>query len=266
MVNSLNSIFRTSENCNFTKCWWCHSVFKKRFFVRFATWSIMRNFWRDLNNINLFLKNTTASWGCRADHRPSVGSAQINKIKVKTREILTSLIPISGKTKQDTRLPPVYFAPSYIANDVFKKDESVFFQHTLFLHHVFWLFQPWVFFWFLPKNHENEGARHFHRKIPFETHSRKNLPHFEKFQGFFQKSSSIFPKKTQVSNVLRILRIPIALYSKFSTIWWKNFHVQLGEQTADVGVNAIGKYPVKNVRNSASETKILLPYSKYGAK
>ena len=91
----------------------------------------MRNFGRDLKNIYLFSKNTTASWGYRADHRRSVGSAQINKIKVKTREILISLIPISGKTKQDTRLPPVYFAPFNIAKDVFQKDKNVFFFNIL---------------------------------------------------------------------------------------------------------------------------------------
>ena len=79
------------------------------------------------------------------------------------------------------------------------------------------------FLWFLPKNHKNEVERHFQEKIPFETHSRKKLPHVEilkSFKVFFRKNQSIFPK-TQILNVLRFLIIPVTFYGKFATIEWK---------------------------------------------
>ena len=39
------------------------------------------------------------------------------------------------KVYQD-RQPPVYFPPSHFGRDVLLKDESSFFQNSLFLHHI----------------------------------------------------------------------------------------------------------------------------------
>ena len=41
------------------------------------------------------------------------------------------------KQDQDGWLPPAYFAPSQLGKDDFVKDESVFPEKTLLLHHFF---------------------------------------------------------------------------------------------------------------------------------
>ena len=76
--------------------------------------------------------------------------------------------------------------------------------------------------------------RHFQAMIPFETHSRKNLPRLailKNFKNFFQKTHLFF-QKTQILNVLRILSFPVAFYGKFATIQWKKIHVQTREPTS----------------------------------
>ena len=60
--------------------------------------------------------------------------------------------------------------------------------------------------------------------IPFDTHSRatlKPLSILKKKSSFFLKKPIYFSKKSQILNVLRILTIPVAFYSKFPTIWSK---------------------------------------------
>ena len=69
----------------------------------------------------------------------------------------------------------------------------------------------------------------------------------EKTQFFFQKTHLFFQKKTQIFNVLRNLTIPVAFYGKFALIWGKKLLLK-HEQTADVGVKAIGKHRVKKRR------------------
>ena len=49
------------------------------------------------------------------------------------------------------------------------------------------------------------------------------------------------------SNVLRFHIFSVAFYGKTATLWWKKFLFRR-EQTADVGVNAFGKFRVKNKR------------------
>ena len=56
-------------------------------------------------------------------------------------------------------------------------------------------------------------------------------------------------------NVLRNLTISVAFYGKFVVIWWKKTQVKKREQTADVGVKAIGQHRVK--KNVPFERKIL---------
>ena len=106
--------------------------------------------------------------------------------------------------------------------------------------------------------------KHFQEQIPFETHSRKNLPHLailKNFKIFLRKKPIYFSKKHQILNVLRILCIPIAFYGKFATIWWKNNFTFRCEHNCrcwrERKWQTSGK---KNFSKSTFERKILLPY------
>ena len=101
--------------------------------------------------------------------------------------------------------------------------------------------------------------------IPFETHSSKSLPNLailKNFNVFFFEKTICFSKKSQILKVSRI--IPVTFCGKVATIWRKNNFKFRCEQTADVGVNAIGEHRVK--KTQPFERKILLPYFKYAEK
>ena len=164
-------------------------------------------------------------------------------------------------TKQDTRLPPGYFAPSNIVEMPFRRKKAFFFQK--------WTFPTLKFFWFLPKNLKNKVERHFQEKRPFETQSRKNLPHvaiLKNFKVFFQNTCLIFqnsPSFERFENSFyssRILRqICYNLVKKSFTFrceqkcqCWRERHWQTS-----------GK---NEVRKNAFERKILLPYFLKGRK
>ena len=70
--------------------------------------------------------------------------------------------------------------------------------------HILFFFQFWILSDFVNKNLKNKVERHFQEKIPFQTHSRKFLPHvaiLKNFKVCFRKNPSIFHKKT--SNFIR---------------------------------------------------------------
>ena len=112
-------------------------------------------------------------------------------------------------------------------------------------------------------------GRHFYEIKPIETHFRKKIPtfsDFEEIQGFFSTNRSIFPENPHVLNILRNIKIPVSFYGEFATIWWKNM-LKLGrEQSADVGVNAIGnqKYLQRkpNSKNATDSVKLDRYFSK----
>ena len=114
------------------------------------------------------------------------------------------------------------------------------------------------------KNLNNKVERYFQEKLPFETHSRKKLlgvPILKNFMVFLIKKRIYFSKKPQLSNILRNLTIRVAFYGKFATIWWKNNFTCRREKICrcwrERNWQTSGK---KNVRISAFERKILLPY------
>ena len=129
---------------------------------------------------------------------------------------------------------------------------KAFFLSKYFVSSSYFLTSPTLnFFLFLPKNLKNKVERHFLEKIPFETHSRKKLPQVaivKKNFKVFSNKPNYFSEKPPNFERLRILTIPVAFYSKFATIWWKNNFRFRREQNADVGVNAIGKHQVKKRR------------------
>ena len=87
-----------------------------------------------------------------------------------------------------------------------------------------------------------------------------------KIQGFFRKNPSIFPQKPKFWTFGEFL-----LFQSHSTANLLQFsEIKFAFRNVNehrFGVNAIGKHRVKkNVRNSAFERMISLPYFKYGAK
>ena len=106
---------------------------------------------------------------------------------------------------------------------LFRRMKAFFFFKILRFFIILSNFSNFKFFSdFCQKNLKIKVERDFQEKIPFETHSRKNLPHaaiLKNFKIFFRKKVSIFPKKNQILNVLRIRSIPVAFYGKFATIW-----------------------------------------------
>ena len=105
--------------------------------------------------------------------------------------------------------------------------------------------------------------RHFQEKIPFETHSRKSLPHVAilKYFKFFWKKL-YFSKKPQI-----LERFENFLY--WSRILRQNCYYLVKKiisrsevnKMAVVGVNAIGKHRVKKTSEIAHlRGRFLLPY------
>ena len=150
--------------------------------------------------------------------------------------------------KQVTRLLAVYLAPSNIAEDVFlkdEKDESVFFQSTLFLHLCFQNSNFKFFLTFAKNTSEKKLKDNFRKKNNSRRILQKNVTRMatlENFKVFSQKSPSLFPRKTRLSNVLGPFTIPFAFYSKFVITCWKNIFTLTREQNDDCSVNAIGKH------------------------
>ena len=70
--------------------------------------------------------------------------------------------------------------------------------------------------------------------------------HFEKKVKIVFKNPSIFSRKSQILNAWRSLFVSVAFCGKFATFWWwKNFTFWR-EETADVGVTAIGNVAQNN--------------------
>ena len=140
-------------------------------------------------------------------------SLQNPKDKVKHFMLLAQPWYVNNKTPgylRDILHPPT------LLKKPFRRMEAFFLQNTLFFHHIFQLFQ------FFQKKPRNKVETHFQKKLQFETHLRKILPHvaiLKKFKIFSETTHLFFRKKKQFSNVLRILFIPVAFYGKFATIW-----------------------------------------------
>ena len=94
------------------------------------------------------------------------------------------------RLKQYGRLPPAYFAPSHFGKDAFLKDENVFFFKILCFFIIFSNFSNFNFYLIFAKKTSKIRWKDICKKIPFETHSRKNLPHLailKNFKFFFEK-------------------------------------------------------------------------------
>ena len=155
----------------------------------------------------------------------------------------------------------------------FRKMKAFFFFKIICFFIIFSNFSNFNFFLIFAKKTSKIRWKGIFKKIPFETLSRKKFPHvaiLKNFKIFFEKKFIYFSEKKptfECFEVLRNLSIPIAFYGKFATIWWKSYFRFRREQNCrcwrERNWQTSGK---KNVRNSAFERKILLPYFKYGAK
>ena len=85
--------------------------------------------------------------------------------------------------------------PPTLLNMPFRRMKESFLKKTLFLYHIFQLFQN--FFWFFAKKTSKKRWEDIFKKTPIETHSRKKMPHvpiLKNFKVLFRKNRYIFPK------------------------------------------------------------------------
>ena len=92
---------------------------------------------------------------------------------------------------------------------------------------------------FSQKTSKKRVERLFQEVLPFDTLSTKNLLRS-------RKKPSVFPNKTQFSNVLRNFTISVALYGIYATVCSKNFTFRKVNEHRLTCVNAIDKHCVKN--------------------
>ena len=123
------------------------------------------------------------------------GCADWTALQLLLNDLANFFLPFQYDLYQDTRLLPGYFAPSNIVKDTFWKDESVFFKYSV--SSSYFLTFPTLNFFLIFAQKKIRWKHSFDKKY----HLRRILEEkiatcsdFEKFQGFFRKNPSIFPK------------------------------------------------------------------------
>ena len=171
------------------------------------------------------------------------------KISLHTERMIFFLMFYNISTeinKQDTRLPPGFFARSNIVERYLLVGWNRFFS-KLSVSSFFLAFPTSLFFWFSPKNLKNKLEIHFQEKTPFETHCGKNLLHLAILKKFkiFEKNQSIFPKNPYFERFENSFFSSRILRQICYNLAEKIFSRSDVNKIADVGVNAIGKHRVK---------------------
>ena len=91
----------------------------------------------------------------------------------------------------------------------------------------------------------------------------KEFATFIDFEKLFSVKNRYFHQKKTNYNVLRNVIIP-AFFSNFVSIWWNNNIKFRREQTANVGVNAVGKHRVQKrnhvLNMEPNQNRLLWPY------
>ena len=109
-------------------------------------------------------------------------------------ETLHVASPTVVRQQQDTRLPPGYFAPCNIVKEAFSKNGSVLCSKYSVFSSYFPTFPTF------PKKLRNKVETIFQKKIQFETHSRKILPHVAILKNFkIQKKFKKFKRPVYFS-------------------------------------------------------------------
>ena len=106
---------------------------------------------------------------------------------------------------------------------------SVFSREKSYLQQLLIIFPNLKFFLYLQIILNAGGEKkHFNDTKTFHTGSTANLPAFA-----ISKNSNFFPKRTEISYILRNFSLSVAFYGKFGKrLWWTKFHFQ-NRRTSD---------------------------------
>ena len=128
---------------------------------------------------------------------------------------------------------------------------------------IFSTFSKWFFFHFSPKKPRIKVRKTsflIKKYVSTDRHSAAQIPtpfcDFGKIHFFVKETHLLFREKTKSLNILRKLKLSVAFYGQFATIWWlKIFNFKnVGHRTF-----SIGKIRKTNVGSDRFEWKIFIP-------